>query len=51
MLVIMTLVHHSAVFMLDAWSLNGWWMTLIRIVCSSAATIVLLLTFDRLRHA
>jgi len=51
MLVIMTLVHHSAVFMLDAWSLNGWWLTFLRIVFSSAATIGLLLTFDRLRHA
>ena len=51
LLALLTLVHHAAVFMLDAWSLNAWWLTLIRIVCSAALTIGLLLTFDRLRYA
>lgn len=49
--VLLTLIHHTAVFMLDAWSLNAWWLTVLRIVCSSAATIALLLSYDRLRYA
>lgn len=51
LLVLLTLIHHTAVFMLDAWSLAAWWLTLIRIVCSSALTILLLLAYDRLRYA
>jgi len=49
--VLLTLIHHTAVFMLDAWSLNAWWLTVLRIVSSSAATIALLLSYDRLRYA
>lgn len=49
--VLLTLVHHTAVFLLDAWSVTALWLTLLRIALSSAVTILLLLSLDRLRHA
>lgn len=49
--VLLTVIHHTAVFMLDAWSFNAWWLTLLRVIFSSAMTIFLLLAYDRLSHA
>lgn len=51
LIVLIILIHHTAVFMLDAWSLAAMWITLLRIVLSSALTFLLIFAYDRLRYA
>jgi len=48
--VLLTLLHHTMVFILDAWSLCTPILLLLRIVLSSLITLVMILSWDMLRH-
>lgn len=48
--VLLTLIHHTAVFCLAAFSWHNWWLTLLQIVVSSIVSIGLILGYDLLRR-
>ena len=50
LVVILVLVHHTAMFSLIAFSFHNWWITLIQIILSSIVTISLILGLDFLRR-
>ncbi len=49
--VVLTIVHHSLVFALDMWNFGNWWIVLLQTLISSAITLLIVLGYDRLRHA
>ena len=48
-LVILTLIHHFAVFALETWNLAHWWITILQTLLSSIMTLIILIGYDRLR--
>lgn len=46
--VVLVLIHHSAVFMLSAWSFHAFWWTLLEIIVSSLVSILLVLGYNLL---
>jgi rod shape-determining protein MreD len=48
--IILTLCHHFMIFMLEAWSLQNWWMIIIQTLFSSILTIILILGYDLLKN-
>jgi hypothetical protein len=46
LITILIAIHHFVLFNLEAFSLSNWWLTLIHIVLSSVATLLLILLAD-----
>ena len=46
LITILIAIHHFVLFNLEAFSLSNWWLTLIHIVLSSIATLLLILLAD-----
>ena len=46
---ILTVVHHSAVFLLESFTTKYIWLTLLQIIISSMVTIILILGYELLR--
>ncbi len=46
MVVILVVLHHTAVFSLEAFSFHNWWFTLLQIIVSSAVSIGIFLGWD-----
>ena len=47
--VILTILHHAIVFSLEAWDIQSWWIVLLQTIISSALTIAIILSYDRLK--
>jgi len=47
---LLTLLHHSMVFLLSAFTLHAFWLTLIQIIVSTLITIVLLLGWEFVKN-
>ncbi|MCQ2334514.1 MAG: rod shape-determining protein MreD [Paludibacteraceae bacterium] len=45
-LIMLTLIHHTLVFMLSAFTFHAFWLTLLQIFLSSVVTILLLLLYE-----
>lgn len=50
LVVLYTLLHHTLVFLIEAWSLAHFWLLLAKIIVSSLFTIALLLFYDRIKQ-
>ena len=48
--VLLVVIHHSCVILLDAFTFQHFWWTLLQIVVSSAITIGIILTLDFVKH-
>lgn len=48
--IILTLIHHTLVFILSAFTLHAFWLTLLQIVLSSLLTIGLILFWELVRQ-
>ena len=48
--VLLTVIHHFIVFALEAWSWSQWWIVLLQTLISSTMTIIILLSYDRLKQ-
>lgn len=47
--IILTVIHHSSVMFLSAWSLHHFWWTILSIIVSSIVSLSIILLYDRLR--
>ena len=50
LVVLYTILHHTLVFLIEAWSLAHFWLLLAKIIVSSLFTIALLLFYDRIKQ-
>jgi rod shape-determining protein MreD len=50
LVVLYTILHHTLVFLIEAWSLAHFWLLLAKIIISSLFTIALLLFYDRIKQ-
>jgi rod shape-determining protein MreD len=50
LVVLYTILHHTLVFLIEAWSLAHFWFLLAKIIVSSLFTIALLLFYDRIKQ-
>ena len=48
--VFLTLIHHFTVYLLEAWSLQNWWVILLQTAISSSMTLIIILGYDRLNN-
>jgi hypothetical protein len=48
--VFLTLIHHFTVYLLEAWSLQNWWIILLQTAISSSMTLIIILGYDRLNN-
>ena len=46
----LVLIHHFIVFLLEAWSLNNWWLIRLHVVVSGAMTFLVVWVYDRLNQ-
>ena len=46
----LTLIHHFTVYLLEAWSLQNWWIILLQTAISSSMTLIIILGYDRLNN-
>ena len=50
LVVLYTILHHTLVFLIEAWNLAHFWLLLAKIIVSSLFTIALLLFYDRIKQ-
>ncbi|MCM1034275.1 MAG: rod shape-determining protein MreD [Paludibacter sp.] len=48
--IILTVIHHFAVFSLSAFSFHNWWLTLLQIIVSTTVSVGMILGYDLLKH-
>jgi rod shape-determining protein MreD len=48
--IILVVLHHLAVFALEAWSMQNWWLVLLHTLFSSVLTIIILVVYEIARR-